>query len=437
MLATVFPLALNGFEGMMVLDDRADCPMTFCLEYHFRGRVEEALLTQALELSLPHHPLLCCRVERKGLSHQWVPLAEWKPVLETDRFAGSGIDLKNGPGFKLYLHHRGPKSVVTAEFHHAATDGLGGERFLSDLFTAYDGLSAGEPWRREPFDFGLLRDRLRRPSHWNRRESLESSGPGRWLRVAWKFLSRVPVVFHPGEKRDAESRPPMISRAFTTEQTARIAAFAGRRSCTVNDVGLVLLFRALADWRRRHGFDTPGRNIRVLMPTSLRDRRDKRLGAANRMAYSFLNLDQRLCEADFETLLTRVAEEKLFVQKHHPDWLLVQVIDKLYRWGILPIFLAMPYPFSTVVLTNLGKIGRQHGTEIGELELEYVTGTPPIRSGTQLSLALITCSGRLTLSLRSDPRYFSARQEEEIFRHLLSFWDELLVEESVQSQPHA
>jgi hypothetical protein len=80
--------------------------------------------------------------------------------------------------------------------------------------------------------------------------------------------------------------------------------------------------------------------------------------------------------------------------------------------------------FATAVLTNVGDPTRRFSVRfprqednrlvIGNLLLENILGSPPLRPLTRAGAAITAYGGRLTLSLRCDPHCFSREQTRDL-----------------------
>ena len=68
-----FPLKLSDFEYYSCRDDSPEHPMVMVLRIHLEGPVDAGQFQHSLRSSLVHHPLLRCRLLRRGRELFWRP----------------------------------------------------------------------------------------------------------------------------------------------------------------------------------------------------------------------------------------------------------------------------------------------------------------------------------------------------------------------------
>jgi hypothetical protein len=81
--------------------------------------------------------------------------------------------------------------------------------------------------------------------------------------------------------------------------------------------------------------------------------------------------------------------------------------------------------FSTGVISNVGVVlentplPRNQGNIIaGDVVVQGIDGVPPIRPGTQIAFCVCTYNDRMSMTLNSDPRYFSADQSRRFLEKM-------------------
>jgi hypothetical protein len=143
--------------------------------------------------------------------------------------------------------------------------------------------------------------------------------------------------------------------------------------------------------------------------------------AANRMSFSFMARTIGQCH-DWNSLLPGIRSESQGIRQIRIglDFLggisLAQHIP-----GLLPLLLKVPRCMATAVLTNLGDPTKrfrrrfpahQDSAVIGNVVLENIFGTPPIRSQMHTAFGMCVCSRQLGLSMLGNSAVVGGRAEE-------------------------
>jgi NRPS condensation-like uncharacterized protein len=427
----------------MLADDRTAWPMSFYLRLVFSGELDRADFREAVQKALTRHPLLRSKLvgDAKGrtarLRWEEVPvdlsaLVRFAREEKDDEDAAESsshdfaraIDLAEGPGFRLYVRESSGTVTVLAQFHHSATDGTGGLRFLEDVMALYKSMAEGSMACLRPLSTELLEGRGR--FHF-----------GIWaltLRIlkdlarAWLFFRNVPKAIALPPKRVGASRaaspdgPASVMHGFSRVETAALRAMAKARGVTVNDLLLRDLFVAVDLWNRAHG---PARPIRLAMAMSMRRATDDAMPAANVVSMCFLDRkDHEL--ADPAVLLASVQRETRYIKANDMGMTLVRVAALLGRVPRgLGLLMTPRYPWlchASAVLSNLGEPYKETRIErdedgrldLGGLRLETVELLPPIRPHTLASFGVVTEAGRLSVTLHYDDRSLDAGQAAEL-----------------------
>ncbi|HLA85940.1 MAG TPA: hypothetical protein VJL29_14205 [Thermoguttaceae bacterium] len=424
--ADLFPLPLVPFERYMLRDDSAEYPMTFCMLIDFRGEFDRAALEASLDDALPRHPLLCALVERVPKRGDcWVGARGSRPPFYWHTLAaplelpwGRAIDLRREPGLRLWVEQGGGAARLTLQVHHACADGLGVLHFLGDLLAAYAARTSpdGNGAKLATLDPAALRRRdefdLEPPeplSQWEIHKASAEEG--------YKFFGRKAVPVAGGSSIEGPLPfPGICSHTFDVETTAALGEAAQRHEATLNDVLLRDAFCLMGDWNALGGEPVGRRWMRVNMPTSLRAKHHRRMPAANAMSYTFLARRSADCR-DPDALLQGIGRETA--------WIRYWSLGLIYLGGI-GLSLSVPGLFrlatrrrclASLVLSNLGDPTRQFRTRLrdatgrvraGNVVLERLTGAPPIRPLTRVSILATRYAGQLTLSALCDPRFFDA-----------------------------
>jgi hypothetical protein len=445
--STFFPLPLTAFESYLLADDRCDFPMTFPVHVELSGVIDRSAFEGALGQALKRHPLLSARVERSARrGERWSVDRDWNPTVDWQADGtswelpgGERIDLAREPGLRLGVRLGVGRARLIALFHHACCDGIGALRFIGDLLASYSHRVPGEdraPALRALHEERLaVRDILARPDPlgWKTAD---------WVRVCLRetfknFVWQRPVPLQssspargaaPGSGRS----PRLLVHTLDERDTILLRTAAQRQATPLNNVLVRDLFHTLRAWGEQVRPGNPKRWLRVMIPVDLRGNGDAGLPAANVISYIFLNRRARDCSHEnsqslLDSLRVETGRER------------VQQLGRIFLAGIaaaraghtLPLVLARRQCFATAILTNVGNpTGRfttplQHRfglAHAGNLVLERITGTPPLRSQTNAVFGVLFYARRLTLCLRADPSVFS---QEEAARLLGLYVDSL------------
>lgn len=425
MVDDVFPLPLTAFERFMLTDDRRDYPMTFVTSYEFSGQIDRQAWEQAYHQALDRHPLLNASLNR---GQEWVAASHRRPIVwveestrlldETDEF----LDLKAGPGLRVWMQPRGDRLRWITQFHHACCDGIGAMQFQGDWLACYHAIVRQQPPELLTLDPMLLKSRQR--PRWKVPSGVTVTF---WQAIRsqvsefYKFYRKQTQPISRTKSSLPQAFPGIEYVVFSKEQTDRLINAAEAHGVQLNDLLLRDLFVTLQQWSQ---LKPAGRKCwSVNMPTSLRDRTDLRMPCANVIGYTFLDAKPDDCEQPAE-LLRSLSRQTAEIRR----WNLGQLsLDGLIAMSKFPFCLRlMSSPrkcHASVVLSNLGdptrrfykKHPRQNGKLVyGDLTLEHFFGIPPLRPLTQVVILLSFCHGQLTISLRTDSRWFRPEESSQL-----------------------
>lgn len=425
----LFPLPLSTFEQFTLIDDTRDYPMTFFTQIRVKGTVDVDAVQQALEESIRRHPLLCCKTGRSSGSLCW----EWSPELmpklrvvaeHEPLWHGQAefIDLNVEAGLRVWLRPLADRMEFTYQFHHACCDGIGSLQFLLDFAMAYARRTAPHTLRRDPQRLDLERLRTR-AAVLNRREIANRSGFAqrirRMVRLTFKHLSqrpapikapqdsgtRSPTDIHPGEPR-------IYSQLLDKATSRKLRQTARQANATVNDLLLRDLLVCLNHWNSEIPGDSRRRDLRILVPTSLRAEGDQETPAANILGYVFITRKPSQL-ADKEQLLVGIRNDTQAILRLKLGWLFLDSLHRLKRLGVLR-FAKSTFGRdcqATAIHSHLGNAYNQFRSNFvqedgqmtfGNLQLVEVLSTPPIRPFTHIALATYSSAGQLTINMRCD-----------------------------------
>jgi len=418
----LFPLHLPPIDWLFHNDDRPDYPMVSYIELDFSGPIDRGLLADALITALGRHPLLIAKIERAKANRLcWVPISEGYPEVvwldENETLIEEPLDIRSGPGLRIWGRPTAEGTRLTLQVHHAATDGTGAYRFIGDWLVAY---GQRLPGVGDQCEFGEIDARTLRT---RRNKMLGSDGPAdNWelwresLKELWRMnTERISPLKCPAECLLPNRQPKIQTQWFDAAAHKRLRDLATARGVMLNDLLLWQLFRAIGIWNAEgSGPKAPGNTVRVLVPADMRDGDDFAMPAANMTAYTFVTC--RASEWKSDGLLDKIRGETAKIKSGTPQHDYAKAITgamntpRLTRW-----LLKGNRCFATAVLSNAGdparrftgRLPRSGGkVRLGELTLEKITGVPPLRSLTRASVSVSSYGRGMAVSMRCDPRHF-------------------------------
>jgi NRPS condensation-like uncharacterized protein len=427
-------LPLEPFEEYFLRDDRPGRPMVWPLILDFRGHIDRKAFEQALADTLVYEPLLTSLAERKRGRYYWTPSpartnVEWldsaqpKPGTPSVRIAP--VCLQREPGLRIVACTGDDSVQIRCYFHHACTDGVGGIRFMFNVFARYgallgddEGLSPADPDPAAVARRGELAIELP--------EKISAATIIRSITVeTYKWLAIRPRPLAALKRRPAEPQNPITLRGeVSAELFDRLRIVARSHESSVNDLFLRDMFLTVCDWNSRTQKMRDRDVIRILMPTNLRKAMHASLPAANVLGYAFLSRRVSDCR-DPDALLRHISGETKFIRAWSLGAMFLDGLKAMRRIpGAVRLLTSNRFCHSTCVVSNLGplhalatqrRFRRAMTIQTGELELIGAYAAPPVRPHTWASLAVIGVQGKLCLAMNIDLNQVAERQGQEFF----------------------
>ncbi len=435
-VVSLFPEPLAVFEEYMLLDDSPTFPTAIVCRLRFSGRLDLVRWRRALELAVRRHPLFACRVEKIDRRFYWIPddaplsfVATRRETLRSgdgDAFFENArpLRLDREPGLRATVVWDDASADVVLRCHHAVSDGLGVDAFVSDALVEYAALVGAVPpdVRRRPLDF----DALRRRGQFGLTLKSYVLNYLHTTATTLRFFFGRPRAFAPLADAPVEPpvdgnddailrRPDLLSTALSAEATRRCFATAKRLGVTVNDLALSAFVWALDEIRRSRG-ETTGGTTRVATPINMRAAARVASPACNVVTMTFVDFSRsarRSANRLLQTTRRRMNVVKRRDQKHFLDLVLKsgRFLAKLVG-SDLSLFLRANRCQATATFSNIGRTlvdvpleRTENGRlRVGDLVLDRVEIAPPIRKRSPISVAALTYGDRLTLGLRFDRR---------------------------------
>ena len=434
----LFPMYLTPLETFFFVDDRSSHPMAFVIQMRFTGQVNRIALEGTLSTALERHPLLQAVIERgKRRELCWVgsselPSLDWGSANEPLNCQhGERIDLRHEVGLRVWIRQGESEANVTMQFHHACCDGIGAYRFIADWFALYGQETVLGPDRPElqPIDLSLLRIRKMRSTDKAYRDNGKEVSRRAWedYRQHYGWRNRPQKLARPSTSARPAIKSPfpaIYSYNFTRFEHDQLRSAALQAGANVNDVLMAELFRTMALWNQKQGTKNPNQLLRMMIPTDLRNTQDYDMPATNIVGFVFLSRRSHDC-VDIDTLLPQICQESQRIQQHREG---ARFIDTLVaaadfsKW-FLPFLLCGETCTATAVLSNVGDPAKRFTARfprvggrvvMGNLVLEQITGVPPMRPGTRVSISIFSYLRQLTISVRCDPRYFGLEDTRDL-----------------------
>ena len=230
----------------------------------------------------------------------------------------------------------------------------------------------------------------------------------------------------PGEGSGATPHPPfsgICSHTLDVSQTQRLRAAAIKEGVTVNDLLVCDMFQTLQQWNARHPRENASRHLRINMPVLMQQRAEGHVSAANTLSYTFLTRRASEC-GDRARLLESIRSQIDQIKRYDMGTLFLDGLAVVQRIpGLLPWLLDGRRCLATVVLSNVGNPIRQFPRGLldesgkavaGDVTLEGITGSPPIRRQTHAAFGVGHYAGRLTISALFDPRHFTPHDVRQL-----------------------
>lgn len=434
----LFPLPLSAFETFMVDDTTVDYPMMCDMAIEFKGRIDRAGFDAALAVALARAPLFRSLLEydAKG-KPQWVlvdhpPRVSWADYdvpFEDDYDVF--VDLTRELSFRVYVRVGDENSRIMFHFHHACSDGLGAYALADDFLSAYhNAMTPDAPIELRPLKPELLL---------NRNNSEDKTIKGfRKLYDAWigiregiRFFLQKPLLLKPRTPdpnltpHDYKSKVQRVrkQRSYIYELCPEDVAVALRKvaadnQCSLNDILLRDLYLTLAEWDKNSG----RKELRILMPQSLRNKEEEALPPTNRVGFAFLTrrADWRNRPRD---LLKSLQEETNFIVEGKLSRYFVDGLKTMQQTGLLKKLLRSSTVFCTAVLTNLGNPQRRFnpnliregtGMIVGNLYFDAMTGMPCLRNNTAAAFCISGYGQSIIVNLKCDSYAFSREETEAL-----------------------
>lgn len=446
---SVFPLPLTPIEKYFLWDDRPEQPLSMFFHLTFGPSLDINILERCIAKVVERHPLL--RATITGSDDQLCWTLSEKPFrfssLNDEPPIVNGkirpFNLRTEVGCRFWCETTPENHRIIVQVHHSVCDGVACRSVCIDILNLYASSTGSEAEisdERSPFyerfryaelcnrfDFEHLGTPKRRLSTWQR------------IKNAWYFHFQPPTSLarvrsdEQNRLEKAESHDPFCYLWLDRDLSQRIFQTCQQSETKVNELAIALLFRTCLQWNRKHGDTRRNARLRILMPFDLRGRKDIRMPAANRLAFSFLGRNYSQCD-DLSELIRSIKAELLDARETHLYLDLLNGIQLGCRWPwLMKWALRQHHSMATAVITYTGDLSRgmsklfpevNEQRTVGNSTLSSTIGAPPPRRNTNISMAVCINWGRICFSAMWNRSVFTEQDCRE-FLDLYKFgWQE-------------
>jgi hypothetical protein len=429
----IFPLNLTAFERFMQTDDRAEYPMTFVIEMDFAGILKRPEFEDAVRQTLERHPLFISRVEigKRGIP-VWILDRNLEPTISfgskedpIECPTGETFDNDKEAGVRIYVRQGDEKVRVTFYFDHKATDGVAAHTFCGEVFAFYanavEGKEVAQVLDLNPV---LLKTRQKRQLFYGGITLKNERNWKAWISAIklTGFSSQILASRHKRGDSQIIPRFGVLTRSLDAQEHKLLRDAAIQKGITVNDIVITELILTMIAWNKRLN-KLNGRKIKILMPSNLRRRGDDEMPNANMTTYNFITRKPKQCLDRFE-MIKGIRDDTNNIKNNATGAEFLEILAKgfTYSW-LIPFLVSSRSTLCTSVISNVGdptrrytaRIPRKKGDLIcGNLTLEQVGGSPPLRPNTRSGWAITTYRRKFTVSVRCDPYLYDEKDTSEL-----------------------
>ncbi len=454
-----FPIELTPFEWSMI-QGAENGSMTFFISLGLSGKLDSAAFESAVARTIAMHPFLSAnicpqssetadsadeisqqtssakRTERqkddaatRPSQFHWVPVTDPQPYLSIADSSqpflypdGESIDLRSEVGVRIWVRVGEDQIEMRFQLHHACCDGLGAFRMIEDLLRTYSKLAdsaidLADTDQLYPLDTNALALRTAEPdtklSIVNRILRATVILP---IRISKLFAQKTASIVADADvpSTDAGLFVELPSHVFTRELTDSLTAVAKSCGATLNDLLVRDLFLTIDDWNRTSD-SKRNRNIRLLIPFSLRTKKHEQMPAANCVSMVYMAASRKMLD-DPSRLLSSVTQQRKFIRKWQIQHSWNQTAGLAASSPLISGLLQRraERPIATSVLTNLGRLFYESGfqkiddkIQCGDLVLNSVVIVPPTEASAPVTFGCSMYAERLTVAVNFHQPSFS------------------------------
>ncbi|MBC7966697.1 MAG: hypothetical protein H7Z17_12335 [Fuerstia sp.] len=428
------PLPLTPLEQFLLQCATPRSPMVIRVVLRLTGECQTNLYVETLQRAIERHPMLSCRLQKINRQWCWVPSTP-EPIVISRR-SGSVFELESGSVTKsidltqsaglhtsIVVQDDGVKVVM--DVHHAVTDGNGMRQVVTDWFHLYHCAVTGSPLKLPVVDPDRLAKRHLFPQPASIAPiSLKQSLINIWATIRGRTSRWAVAERSAGQQLDVKAShcvEIILSDAQGDQLRERMAAW----NVKLNDLVMVCSMGTYAK------LAPPGSNqhrVTVLNPIDLRMPSDRSLPATNRFGIAFMRRPRAEC-LNPVAILRGIHDEMTYVRSNYIG---VEFVKGLVTASKMPggidLFRRLGFFIPSMQWTCLGDVSRggkrlipwKDGMPIsGNLQLATATGFAPCADNVPLSIATCEANRKITLTVRSSPRFLTMADTERFAETLV------------------
>ena len=398
------------------------------------GECQPELYVQTLQRAIERHPMLSCRLQK--INRQWCWVSGTPEPIVISRRAGSVLELESGAVTKsidltqsaglhttIVVQDDGVK--VLMDVHHAVTDGNGMRQVITDWFHLYHCVVTGSPLRLPVVD----PDRLAKRHVFPQPAAIAPISLKQSLINIWATIRGRTSRWEVAHRRDGQQPGATSSHCFeiilSDAQGDHLRERTAAWNVRLNDLVMVCsmsTFAQLAPSGRMH------HRVTVLNPVDLRMPSDRALPATNRFGFAFMRRPRAEC-LNPVAILRGIHDEMTYVRSNYVG---VEFIKGLVTASKIPggidTFRRLGFFIPSLQWTCLGDVTRgvkrlvplKNGMPVsGNLQMVTATGFAPCADDVPVSIATCETSRKITLTVRSSPRFLTMDQTQQFAETLV------------------
>jgi len=429
------PLPLTPLEKFLLQCETPRSPMVIRVVLRLSGNCQQDLYVDTLQQAIDRHPLLSSRLRKVNRELCWV--AGTPEPIQLSHADGSVFDRECGPVSKsidltrsaglhtsIIVLSDGVKVIMDA--HHAVTDGNGIRQVITDWFHLYHCAVTGTPTKLPVLDPDRLQQRHRFPQPPSVAPLPLKDAIRNFLVTIRGRSSRWTVKSGKHLKSAELNHSHCVEEILSNEQCDQLHERLAAWNVKLNDLVMTCCMSTFAQLAPPGNM---GHRITVLNPTDLRLPSDRSLPATNRFGFAFLRRPRSECLVPAQ-LLQGIHQEMTYVRS---NFIGVEFIKGLATAAKLPggieFFRRLGLFVPSLQWTCLGDVSRggkrlvpwKDGLPVsGDLRLETATGFAPYADHVPVSVATCEANRRLTLTVRSSPRFLTMEETQTFASSLVN-----------------
>ncbi len=422
------PLPLTPLELYLLQSATPQAPMVIQVVLRLTGECQPDLYVKTLQRSIARHPLLSCRI--KMVDRQWCWVSGSPQPIEISRRAGSvfesetgprskSIDLTTSAGLHVSIAILDGGVKVYMDLHHAVSDGNGMRQIVTDWFHLYHCEVTGTPSKLSDIDPGRLEQRHLFPQP----KATAPISAKQAIINFWSTIRGRTSRWASSTRKNSQSTNDPHSHCveviLSDDQGDQLRDRLAAWRVKLNELVMV---SAMSTFARLAPPGAANHQVTVLNPIDLRLPSDRALPATNRFGIAFMRRQRHECLKP-ASILRGLHDEMTWVRANYIG---VDFIKGLATAAKIPgginFFRRMGLFIPSMQWTCLGDVSRGGKRLVpwvngmpttGGLQLATASGFAPFSEDVPVSLATCEASKKMTVTVRSSPRFLTMDQTQQ------------------------